>query len=247
MDSKLVERYRSARRDPTLAVLEGVHPLKHALRFGAHVDHVATSDRSRVLELAASLAPDTMARIDSLLQVIDAETFAALSPAPPGEPVMALAQRPGWKLASLLASSDERPIVLLDDARHLGNLGACVRVAAAAGAAGVVAIGDQDPWHPHAIRGGAGLQFALPVMRSDELTDSDRPLIAIDPDGDELRPDRIPPRAILAFGSERRGLSPAMRDRASLRLGIPMEPGVSSLSLATAVAVVLFAMRMANE
>ena len=35
MTDALVRRYRAARRDPELAVLEGFHALKHALRFGA--------------------------------------------------------------------------------------------------------------------------------------------------------------------------------------------------------------------
>ena len=53
----------------------------------------------------------------------------------------------------------------------------------------------------------------------------------------------IPPRAMLAFGSERRGLGDDLLARADARLRIPMRPGVSSLNLATAVAAVLFARR----
>ena len=45
----------------------------------------------------------------------------------------------------------------------MGNMGACVRVAAAADAAGVLTTGGNDPWHPDALRGAAGLHFALPV------------------------------------------------------------------------------------
>ena len=45
----------------------------------------------------------------------------------------------------------------------MGNMGACVRVAAAADAAGVLTTGDNDPWHPDALRGAAGLHYALPV------------------------------------------------------------------------------------
>ena len=76
------------------------------------------------------------------------------------------------------------------------------------------------------------------------LPESDRPLIAIDPGGEDLRPAELPPRAILAFGSERYGLSGDLLDRADAHLGIPMRKGVSSLNLATAVAAVLFAQRL---
>jgi RNA methyltransferase, TrmH family len=45
---------------------------------------------------------------------------------------------------------------------------------------------------------------------------------------------------VLVFGSERAGISEALSRRADLRLAIPMQPGVSSLNLATAVAVMLY-------
>jgi TrmH family RNA methyltransferase len=77
-----------------------------------------------------------------------------------------------------------------------------------------------------------------------QLPRTGRPLIAIDPEGNDLRPAELPPGAILAFGTERHGLTPDLLDRADARLGIPMRSGVSSLNLATAVAAVLFAQRL---
>jgi RNA methyltransferase, TrmH family len=145
----------------------------------------------------------------------------------------------------MLASARPAPLVLLEEPRTMGNMGACVRVAAAADAAGVLTTGGNDPWHPDALRGAAGLHFALPVAAVEELPASDRPLVAIDPGGEELRPRELPPRAILAFGTERHGLSEGLLARADARLGIPMRAGVSSLNLATAVAAVLFAQRLA--
>ena len=72
----------------------------------------------------------------------------------------------------------------------------------------------------------------------------ERPLAAIDPDGEDLDPARLPPRAILAFGTERHGLSEGLLGLADQRLRIPMREGVSSLNLATSVAAVLFAQRL---
>ena len=74
--------------------------------------------------------------------------------------------------------------------------------------------------------------------------ESDRPLVAIDPGGEDLAPGVLPPRAILAFGTERYGLSAALLERADARVGIPMREGVSSLNLATSVAAVLFSQRV---
>lgn len=117
-----------------------------------------------------------------------------------------------------------------------------MRVAAAAGAAGVVTTGPRDPWDPAALRGAAGLHFALPVGRADDGFDpAPRPLVALDPDGEPLGAAPLPAEAVLAFGTERHGLSDALLARADARLRIPMRPGVSSLNLATAVAAVLYA------
>ena len=112
----------------------------------------------------------------------------------------------------------------------------------------VLSTGSHDPWHPDALRGAAGLHFALPVARLaaawTSSTRCDRPLLAIDPDGEPLDPSALDPRAVLAFGSERYGLSEELGARATARVSIPMRAGVSSLNLATSVAAVLFAWRM---
>lgn len=242
------ERFRSARRDPAQAVLEGFHPLKHALRFDAPILEAVTDDARRVLALAADLAPDLLERLRDLLVEVSPEVFRTLVPVPPATGVVARARRPAKDPVEVLRADGEGPIVLLERPSRLGNLGAAVRVAAAAGAAGVLAVGEGDPWHPDAIRGAAGLQFALPVARADELPSLDdlpgRPLVAIDPGGEPLDPDGIPARAVLAFGSERSGLSGGLLERSDRRLALPMRAGVSSLNLAAAVAAVLYAWRL---
>jgi RNA methyltransferase, TrmH family len=238
-----VARFTAARQDPGLAVLEGFHPVKHALRFGADLLEVVAVDLAEVDELAARLAPDVGPALRQRARAIGAEEFAALSPAPPTTRVAALARRPAVDMAALLAGPGAGPVVLLDAPRHLGNVGAAVRVAAAAEAEAVVVTGDADPWHPAAIRGAAGLQFALPVGRLHSLDRVERPVIALDPEGEEAARGDVPPGAILAFGSERGGLSPEVAALATRRLALPMRPGVSSLNLATAVAATLYALR----
>lgn len=242
----LIRRYRTARRDPRLAVLEGFHALKHALRFGADVLEAVAADPGQLRELAAELAPDLGDSLTEHTAPVAPEIVAELAPQAPRTGVVAIARRPEADLAALLAGSRPEPLVLLEDPRTMGNMGACVRVAAAAGAAGVLTTGSNDPWHPDALRGAAGLHFALPVVGVEQLPASDRPLVAIDPGGGDLRPAELPPRAILAFGTERYGLSGELLDRADARLAIPMRAGVSSLNLATAVAAVLFAQRLAT-
>lgn len=237
----LIQRFREARRDRGYAVLEGFHPIKHALRFGAEVLETVAVEPERVEQLAAKLGPDVGARLKSDLEVVDPEVFDELSPSPPATGIIALARRPAHALREALDASGPAPLVFLERPASLWNIGAAIRVAAAAGAAGLFATGPHDPWHPHAIRGAAGLQYALPVGQIEAVPETDRPIIALHPEGERLAPGAIPARALLAFGTERHGLSTELLQRAERRLAIPMRPGVSSLNLATAVAVTLYA------
>ena len=244
-DSGLVSEFQQARRSSGLVVLEGFHALKHAVRFGARIDTAVTSDLGELEGLVARLAPDLGERLTGLVREVPRNVLRELAPQEPHTGVVAIAERPALDAGAILedATSDQ-PIVALEDPRNLGNLGAVVRVAAAAGAAGVITTGMHDPWDPAAIRGSAGLHFALPVARASGITAHGRPLLAIDPAGDVFRPEDLPQRAILAFGSERGGLSEELGAAADARIRIPMRPGVSSLNLATSVAAILFAWRL---
>lgn len=218
-----------------------MHALKHALRFGADVEVAWTCDRHRLLRLVAELAPDVAARVGELAVEVDEATWEQLAPRGIPSPALGIAVRPPVDAAAVLDDPAPAPVVLLEEPTHLGNVGAVVRVAAAAGAAGVLTTGPADPWSPGAVRGAAGLQFAVPTARVVGVpAGADRPLVALDPRGEVLAPGVVPPRAILAFGTERRGLSTDLLARADRRVAIPMRPGVSSLNLATAVAVVLY-------
>ena len=246
-DRALIERCRHARRDRSLAVLEGLHALKHALRFGADVQAAWTDDRETLARLSDSLAPDIAERLDAVVEDVSSEVFAALSPRKPETGVMAIARRPSMPQESVLEARWSAPSILLEDPAHLGNVGAVVRVAAAAGAFAVFTSGRHDPWDPAALRGSAGLHFALPVVQLKTAFDTGRPLIAIDPEGDSLKPGDLPIDGLFAFGSERSGLSSSLLKQAERRLSLPMRPQISSLNLATAVAAVLYAWRFAFD
>lgn len=263
---KLAERFHAARRDPALAVVEGLHALKHATRFGARPIVTVTEDPERLRELAAALAPDLAERLRGELEltVVAPGGLARLVRESPPTGVAALFARPQVALDRVLAAGPSpagagrppwRPIVVLEDPRRLGNVGACVRVAAAAGAGAVLTIGPLDPWQPEAIRGAAGLHFALPVLgiaTLPALLDAimvschdgipGRPLVAMDgnPGAEELAAGGLLGNELLVFGTERDGVSNAVLAAADRRLCLPMREGVASLNLATAVAATLY-------
>ena len=163
-------------------------------------------------------------------------------PRPHPTAVAALAVRPSREanLARLAGTGRTAPVVVLDDPRHLGNAGAVIRLAAGFGATGVVTTGTLDPWHPTVVRGGAGLHFATAVERLDAAELPPGPLFALDPEGDDIRGVELPDDAVLAFGSERSGLSAGLRARADRLVALPMRPQVSSYNLATSVAMTLY-------
>ncbi|MDX3113784.1 TrmH family RNA methyltransferase [Streptomyces scabiei] len=223
-------------------LLDGFHALKHAVRFGAEIPVAVAVDRRAALALAEELAPDVRETLDVLLTEVAEATYASLVPRPHPTAVAALAVRPtrAANLERLGRAGRTAPVVVLDHPRNLGNAGAVIRLAAGFGATGVVTTGTLDPWHPTVLRGGAGLHFATAVERIavDELPAG--PVFALDPEGDDIRGVKLPDDALLAFGSERSGLSAELRARADHLLALPMRPQVSSYNLATSVAMTLY-------
>jgi RNA methyltransferase, TrmH family len=86
----------------------------------------------------------------------------------------------------------------------------------------------------------------VPVLRAEEAVLDGRPLLAFDPEGQGFDPQAVPDDAVLAFGTERAGLSDGLKQRADAVLALPMRPGVSSLNLATSVSAVLYAWRLSR-
>ncbi|MEU4801660.1 RNA methyltransferase [Actinosynnema sp. NPDC023587] len=217
-------------------VLEGFHAVKHALRFGAVVEPLVVLDRDAAVAFARTHAPDLVEAFGRAVEV-DAAGFARVAGRPHPTGVAGVAARPVVDWAAVVPSS---PLVLLDNPRNLGNFGAVVRVSAGLGARGVVSIGTVDPWHPTVVRGSAGLHFALPVARLAGPGELPGEVIAFDADGEDLRGAHLPDDAVLAFGSERHGLSDAVRERADRVVSLPMRPKVSSYNLTTSVAMALY-------
>ena len=242
-DHALIDRFRQARRDPSLAVLDGLHAVKHALRFGANMLEMVSPDVGDALALGTQVAPDVVPQLKEQLTPVSPDDYRQLSPVPPDTGVIGIAHRPVFDAVQILNGPATAPLVLLENPRNPFNIGAAVRVAAAAGAAGVLVTGQQDPWHPAAIVSAAGLQFALPLTRTDDIPDCERPIVVIDPRGEQMPWADVPAGAILAFGTERHGVSDELLSRATRRLSIPMSSGVSSLNLATSVAVSLYAIK----
>ncbi|MEX2324616.1 MAG: TrmH family RNA methyltransferase [Nitriliruptoraceae bacterium] len=236
----LIALVGAAASDPRMVLLEGAHAVKHATRFGAQLVGAVTPDRAKIEALLADLAPDV--QLPELTIEVGRDVWLQLTAKRRlPSPIVAVAHRPDVSADDVLAATGR--VVLLEQPRNPGNVGAVIRVAAAAGAGGVLVCGHTDPWSAMCIRGGAGLQYALPVARSDGFPRTSRQIVAIDPAGRELGSEAIEDDAVVVFGTERGGLSAQAQQRADLTIRIPMRSNVSSLNLATAVAVILYAYR----
>lgn len=233
--------FARARKDPLLAVIEGFHAVKHAMRFGAKFKRLVGSDRDLIEEMGSRLAPDILDALLSSIEWINESQLRHICDPIPRTRLVAISYKAVHDPQVILGDEKSGIVVFLEDPRDLGNIGAVIRVAAAASAAGVITSGHNDPWHPLVIRGAAGLHYAVPVVRlkSSSLV-SRKPIVAVDPDGRDLEPGLVPSNSVLAFGTERDGLSSSILAESLVRVRIPMQPGVSSMNLATSVAVMLF-------
>ncbi|MCS7251017.1 MAG: RNA methyltransferase [Thermoflexus sp.] len=137
-------------------------------------------------------------------------------------------------------------LVLLDRVQEPGNIGAVLRSAAAAGVEGVViSPGSADPWHPKAVRAGAGAHFVLPVRQASwmdisRLLEGTAIWLAM-PTGiySYFEVDWRKP-VTLILGGEAAGPGPEAQSMPHRTVRIPMARGMESLNVAVAGALLLY-------
>lgn len=164
---------------------------------------------------------------------------------------MALARVPAPQPLDQVLGKRSPPWLLLaiDDVTNTENVGTMVRSAAALGASAVIA-GETcaSPWLRRAVRASMGAAFAVPIVETDNLAQTLNDLrrrnvlcVAADPHAPlpafaaDLRTS-----CCLVVGHEGRGLRPQVRAACSGVVNVPMAPGVDSLNVAAATAVLLY-------
>lgn len=148
-------------------------------------------------------------------------------------------------IPELQAPEHGRFILIPDQVRDPGNLGAMLRTAWAAGVTDVLLPpGTVDHTNPKVVRSGMGAHFWLPTRKApwDEIwrrVGHVRVWLAAAGQGETY--DRVDWRGDVAIivGGEAEGAGREARSRAAY-VHIPMEAGVESINVATATAVLLF-------
>ena len=249
-----IRRLRALRRDPqrreTEAVFlaEGTHLAEEALRAGARVELALVASGLDRTPQGRDLR-ERLVRSGARVEHTPSDVLDSLQDARSPQPVLLVVVRPGRALDEVL---DGRPgvplLVVAHGIQDPGNLGSILRTADAAGATGFVATGGgADLFHPRAIRATMGSIFRIPCATAD--VDAvlgalpHRGVIAVATDTGHGLPfdvhDFRAPTALF-LGSEGGGLGEDLVRRCPARVRIPMHPGVDSLSVGAAAAVLLF-------
>lgn len=140
----------------------------------------------------------------------------------------------------------DAPTVVLDRVQDAGNVGSILRSASAFGFRQVAAIkGSAALWSPKVLRAGMGAHFALDLIEGlalDDLAALQVPLLVTSSHaGDFLHRAALPWPCAWVMGHEGQGVSPALEDKASLRIRIAQPGGEESLNVAAAAAICLHA------
>lgn len=132
-----------------------------------------------------------------------------------------------------------------------GNVGTVMRTIDAVGASGLILLdGGVDPYHPTAVRASMGAIFRHPVVKasfqefSQWVQGCSYQVYGTSAHGsvDYLQVSSYTRPIILLLGDERQGLSPAQVDICQALVRLPMYGEVTSLNLAVAAGVMLYAM-----
>ena len=223
-------------------LLEGEKPILEAVAAGLPLDHVLHD---------ASVRPGRLAALASARpRLVSRAVLERLADSKTPQHLLAVARRRDVPVAEILARPG--PVVFLFGVQDPGNLGAIVRVAEAAGGAGVVAApGSADFFHPRAVRASAGSVLRIPVsgrvsfepFATDAKAAGRTVAGAVPAGGDDPFEKPLEPGSVLVVGGEGPGLPAGAYRYLDRPLTIPMREPVDSLNAAVATALVLYGAR----
>ncbi|MDX2231075.1 MAG: RNA methyltransferase [Leptolyngbyaceae cyanobacterium bins.349] len=246
LQNPLVKHLRSLhrakdRREQGLFLLEGTHLLEAACVHGRPLVTLCYTSawQAKYPELWAQAT-----RNAQRFEVVSPDVIRAIATTVEPDGVVATLER-----ASTPAPAFTQLGLVLETIQDPGNLGTMIRTVAAAGAEGIVLSADSvDLDHPKVLRASAGLWFQVPMMARSHLKTELRyyqqqgfQMIATLPTADRTYWEidfRQP--TLLLLGNEGAGLSSDLATLADQAVRIPLSPGVESLNVAIAAALLLY-------
>ncbi len=231
-------------------VLAGIHAVAGALESpGRRIDRLYVQEGRRGKRIRDLV--DAARRAGIPFAEVPAERLDRLAAGARHQGVVATVAAAAYTpIESLIARCEGGGrLVLLDGVEDPRNLGAVIRTAAAAGVRGVVIPERRSAGlGPAAARAAAGMLEKVGVARCRNIADLAADLkergfwvAGLDAAGEtpwDQAP--YPARMALVVGGESRGLRPRVRRECDVTISIPLAPGVESLNLSVAAALVLY-------
>jgi len=235
----------SVRRIADWALLEGPHLIEAALAAGWCIREVWYDETGASRH--AILLDRLRAQHVTLVRVT-AAVLTAVSDTTTPQGLIAEVAKPQWDVVHW----GDGDLVIIDGVQEPGNVGALLRVAAAAGcAAAWLAPGSAHAWSPKVLRAAMGAHMVLPIFEG-EVPDAvwqpyarERRLLAtvLSSDSRSLYSLDLTAPAAWVFGNEGAGVRSIWHERRATPVILPLAPGIESLNVATAAAVFLFEAR----
>lgn len=233
--------------------IEGRRLAAEALRSNLVIYEVFVSEQFRDDELI-----NQVKKCAIKIAVVSERLFNSIADTEQSQGIIVIAERPKFSLPiieSRLGTAALPTVVFLRSIANPSNLGAILRTAEAADAAGVIVSENSvDVFSPKALRSAMGASFRIPVWPGADLTDvlnwaAQWNLIptAADASGTRIytQVDWKIPR-LLIFGSEAHGLNDEELTKAEIVVRIPLANHVESLNLAVSAGIILFEARRQN-
>jgi TrmH family RNA methyltransferase len=230
------------RKEHGLFAIEGVHLVEEMIAAGwrAQVGYVCPE-----LLKNQTLARRLKKSVDMLVEVA-APVFKEMSDTVTPQGIAAVVPLPRHTLETVPAGPGV--VLAVHEVRDPGNMGTMIRTADAAGALGVLAVGDcVDFTSPKVVRAAAGALFHLPLVEVSEAElvqwarETGAALVAtVVEEGAPLAQKGLPERCGIIIGNEAHGLSEALLTASDVRVTIPMPGRAESLNAAIAAGILLY-------
>jgi len=235
------------RRREGLFVIEGFRELRRAVDGGLVIRDLFAAPSDWTGRHEAGLV-DQIVGGGARISVLSSKAFASIATQDAPDGLLGVAEIP---VVDLSRQPDVQPgslFVVVEGVERPGNLGTIARTAVAADVSGLILCDPQvDAFHPEVVRASVGTLFTLPlsVVGVPDLVTWARTnrirLIVTTPDTDALYFDTdVAGPVAVVVGSEKNGITPALRAAADVLVRIPMSDAIDSINVGVATGIVLF-------
>ncbi|MBY5587643.1 TrmH family RNA methyltransferase [Rhizobium leguminosarum] len=241
---------KKSREESGTFLAEGLKLVIDAIELGWAIRTLVYAKAAKGKPLVEQMAAKTVASGGLVLEVSE-KVIASITRRDNPQMVVGIFEQ-RWTPLKGIRPSEGETWVALDRVRDPGNLGTIIRTADAAGASGIILLGETtDPFSLETVRATMGSVFAVPVARAtpEEFIawrkSAGVSVIATHLAGavDYRTIDYRKKPVVLLMGNEQSGLPEQLAREADALARIPQQGRADSLNLAVATAVMLFEAR----